>query len=407
MSNSKAIADIDCCECSIIAAKKPYALSVLLLMIVAQNGDLSNNRLIWWGIVALFLATSLMYFSFQIRFDRYALWIFTFITVSLFSSIWAINSDWVFTILKSLVINAALFSILRSSIYNRMDVEFLFKLLIVASLVNATYILFANPSALMEQAGGEENRLGTQEGWNANAIGMMTSISAVISSYFCKNASSKKERLVYASIIVFLTVVSLTTGSRKAVVILFAGISAYVFFSLKGKRIRATLFIVIIFSLMWYLMMENAYFYSIVGWRVEAALSQFTGEGKLDGSAISRKKLIVTAIDVWRERPLFGYGLDCFKYFAKSATGHQYYAHNNYVELLADLGVLGFAIYYSAYFYILIQSWKNRKNNLSLLSFVLICIMLVSEYACVSYANFLFGILIMIMFVNSKLRCER
>ena len=386
-----------------LASKKLYATVTLWLFVIAQNADLSASRFLWWGTVALFVAVYMLSYNFQIYFDNYTIWIAAFILFAAASVIWAITPSLVVNTMKSLVINMVVFLLLRSSIRIQKDIEFLLKLLLVACVVNAAYLLFTN-AAILQQTQEVGNRLGTQDGWNANLIGMMAAVGTLLSTYFFRNSSKMSQKILFALTVVFLGAVSLITGSRKAVVMLMGGLSAYIFLSSKGKRIRSLFFIVFTVLSLWYLIMENAYFYSIVGRRVEAFLSQYTGVGRQDNSSITRQILIETAIDTWKQKPFWGYGLDCFRYFGKLATGHNYYAHNNYVELLADLGIFGFVTYYSGYVYALIKSWGSRKNKISLLLFVLTCIMVVVEYACVTYMNFLFGIIIMLSFANSNVQ---
>lgn len=386
-----------------LASRKIYAIAILWLFVLAQNPDLSSSRLLWWGGVALFVASYMLYYSFQIWFDNYALWLLVFTVFAATSAVWAITPSLVFVTMKSLVIHMMIFLLLRSSIRTQKDIEFLLKLLLVACVASSIYLLFTNAS-ILQQTTEIGDRLGSQDGWNANSIGMMTAVGALLSVYFFRNASGVSSKILLVLIVVFLGIVSLITGSRKAVVMLMGGFAAYIFLSSKGKRIRSLFFIIFLLLVLWYLIMEIPYFYSIVGWRMEAFLSQFTGEGELDGSSKYRQILIDAAIDAWKQKPFFGHGLDCFRHFGKLATGKDFYAHNNYVELLADLGVFGFVAYYGGYVYALIKSWKNRKNQLSILMFVLICVMLVVEYACVTYMGFLFGTLMMLAFANSKVQ---
>lgn len=390
-------------EAGSLASKRLYAFVILWFFVLAQNSDLSSSRLLWWGSVALFVAVYMLSYGFQVYFDNYALWLFVFTAFAASSALWAITPSLVFDMLKTLAIHMMIFLLLYSSIRTQKDIDFLLKLLLMACVVNAIYLLFTN-AEILDQSQEIADRLGSQEGWNANSIGMMTSVGALLSVYFSQKASKLSPKLLLGLIVVFLGAVSLITGSRKAVVMLMGGISAYVFLSAKGKRVRSLFFIVFFVLLIWYLIMENPYFYSVVGWRVEAFLSQFTGEGELDGSTLARQTLVEAAVDAWKQSPFLGHGLDCFRYFGELATGHDYYAHNNYVELLADLGVFGFLAYYGGYAYALIRSWKSRKNKLSMLLFVLVSIMVVIEYACVTYMDFLFGTIIMLAFANSKVQ---
>ena len=62
-------------------------------------------------------------------------------------------------------------------------------------------------------------------------------------------------------------------------------------------------------------------------------------------------------MQVFKDNWIVGCGIDCFRVVNGKLTGYRYYAHNNYIELLADLGVSfhhfdcperGFSFRYSA-----------------------------------------------------------
>ena len=67
--------------------------------------------------------------------------------------------------------------------------------------------------------------------------------------------------------------------------------------------------------------------------------------------------------------------------------GRDTYFHNNYVEILASGGIVGFFVYYGIYFYIIKEMIKNKKNKdiYFYISFALIFILLFMDYASVSY----------------------
>ena len=64
-----------------------------------------------------------------------------------------------------------------------------------------------------------------------------------------------------------------------------------------------------------------------------------------------------------------------------------YYAHNNFVEILADLGLVGFFLYYWKVFKC--TAWlalkKMEINDISLLSLAILINLIVGDYSTVSY----------------------
>ncbi len=65
------------------------------------------------------------------------------------------------------------------------------------------------------------------------------------------------------------------------------------------------------------------------------------------GSTDVRAGLIVDAVRAWWEKPVFGHGIDQYRTVSTVVSG--FYSHNNYVELLANFGVIGTALFYLLY----------------------------------------------------------
>lgn len=95
-------------------------------------------------------------------------------------------------------------------------------------------------------------------------------------------------------------------------------------------------------------------------------------EGDVDGSTQQRMYLMQQGIRVWMEHPFLGVGWYNYRFYNDAHL----YAHNNYVELLASLGIVGFGLYYAMYVKELWRiGWaafhrKLRKEDVLLLGFV-------------------------------------
>lgn len=90
------------------------------------------------------------------------------------------------------------------------------------------------------------------------------------------------------------------------------------------------------------------------------------------------------------KKPWFGYGLDGFRAMYANVYGVSqtaYYAHNNFIELLVDLGLVGFVLYYLLYVFIFIKGLKalKSKTKSSKFFFALFIALVVSEYARITY----------------------
>jgi len=113
---------------------------------------------------------------------------------------------------------------------------------------------------------------------------------------------------------------------------------------------------------------------------VNRLVDAFRGE---EASAKIRSIMIREAIELWKKRPLIGFGPDQFSYYSMFGT----YSHNNYVELLSTSGIIGTIFYYSLFLLLFIRAVQvsDREQKyytiISLVFLVLLDFFLVSYYA--------------------------
>ena len=89
---------------------------------------------------------------------------------------------------------------------------------------------------------------------------------------------------------------------------------------------------------------------------------------------------------VFEEYPLLGVGIDnALLYNAPN----YYYLHSNPFEILADIGLIGFCIYYWIYLLIAYRFFKYRdfSSNEYIISLILLCIFLPMNVAYVTYSD--------------------
>ena len=185
---------------------------------------------------------------------------------------------------------------------------------------------------------------------------------------------------VYISIFMFIV---LMMGTKKGLVIF--GIGAISLYLYKSKNVvQSVIRIIIIYVvllILYYFLLNNNFLYEIIGNRVELMISGFLG-GNTDKSTATRLLFAQNAFDEFENHPFIGIGQDGFRYVNK----YQFtYSHNNYVELLANLGIIGFCMYYWIYAKLLNASFKIIKNNI--LPFVLLITLVVVDLSSVSYSS--------------------
>ena len=185
--------------------------------------------------------------------------------------------------------------------------------------------------------------------------------------------------------------VLLLTESRTAIVELVFGISLVVFYRKSRKKgiVGSILFIIILAAVLYLslIYLSKLSFLSGVTNRMEGLISLITGKGTADHSAIIRQKYILAGIEQFKKTPLLGIGIDNSGLIAATVEGHRTYLHNNYVEILACGGIVGFIIFYSLYSKTIIGLLKDgiKDNPINAICLVMLLMMLVADYGTVSY----------------------
>lgn len=106
------------------------------------------------------------------------------------------------------------------------------------------------------------------------------------------------------------------------------------------------------------------------------------GVGGPESSTNIRSAMIVDGLNLWKEKPLLGYGVNQYRYKSVYNT----YSHNNYIELLASGGLIVFVTYYGILFLLLVKARRIRGQAKALVVFS-IMLLLVWDITMVSYAS--------------------
>jgi len=159
---------------------------------------------------------------------------------------------------------------------------------------------------------------------------------------------------VIGSIAILLFYNIAISGSRKAMISYVLISFCFIFFSFSAKK---SIFYFCILAMIG--MFAGTYLFSLVS--DTAVVQRFYYLSGDTGAADMRVQLYKEAFYAFSDNPVFGIGLDNFRLYSSSGL----YAHSNYMELLADTGLIGFCIYYFIYVKIWMFSSKIRKleNN--------------------------------------------
>lgn len=192
---------------------------------------------------------------------------------------------------------------------------------------------------------------------------------------------------IYVIILIFSILLVTTTGSRKGTILLSFALIATFFLMTKKETLLVKLRYVVVFSVvtvfLFNLLSESAFFI-----RFENIFLYSKGEEINEQSLEIRDNMISTALIMWKEKPLAGWGLDSFRVHSGFGT----YSHNNYTELLFNQGLIGLSLYYGFFISLLFickKLLKRFKHNdkYRIVGWAIICllILLMWDFAAVSY----------------------
>lgn len=328
-------------------------------------------------------------------------WYATFTTFAALSSMWSsyIDSGMASYFLRMVVIIAMITSI---SIYvdKPEDLERIIKLYIMSVLI-IVLIEFAS----VPFSDWTNGSMGSHfSGSNSNGVAFIVFCAELMAFYEFYSKNKKGYILLVALFVVFV----ILSSSRKALFAALAGPLMFVVFSTYKKNY--ILNIITVFSLaalifLFIMTDENAY--NAIGKRIDSMFN-FWFENrthKTDSSLYMRSYYIELAKELFSESPILGKGMGNFvKIVDNYYTLHGVYSHNNFWQILSELGIIGFGIYYSMYFYLIVKLAKGafiNKSRINLLFFVFMVLLMVLETGLVNYNSKMPHVVIAIAYAAS------
>lgn len=332
--------------------------------------------------------------------SRFFLWYFIFFVYSMFSILYSPNFS----------VSAEMFSyIFTAMIYSLSFITFLqlsnsyliikYIYIIVSIFVGINLIL--NFSQLHWWS-----RLGESFGMNENMVALYFLIPWCFALTELSN-SKKVVKCLNLSAVIVCSYVILLSGSKKALFAAFLFALVYYFVKSQNplKKFKVLILISIIAIIVFQMIMKVPRLYNILGYRLEAMFFTFQTNsfGNVGSSTAERGDMIKYAISLFKSSPLVGHGINSFKVLYGLETGHSAYAHNNYAEILADLGFIGFIAFYSIYFQIIKRILINRKKKKELAEFIAFLVMLLFfDIAMVTYYDTRILMLISIVYYHVR-----
>ena len=346
---------------------------------------------IWFGILLLYIVTG--YFAFgegllpesvnsialygflcfsvfavtyksKVKITGFLLWGMVCLVIGFLARFYAPSFSGTGATYYALIVNFVLVSLLTQIPWNTVRFNRVMK---AFSLSAAGLILVLAITGRL-QDNSESGRLGQELTGNANILGAMLLVGAIYTIWLLISSNSKRTKIVSVILLMLIYCGMFFSGGRKYIVLpivfLYVLLAHKVDASGRSHFIRSTLIVVIVVLFVYWLI-NTPFFFNTIGSRFESFFNLFQEDASADGSTLIRKEMIILGWKKWLKSPIWGYGFDSFKYYNESVTGHSYYSHNNFVELLYNQGLIGFCAYYSIYVYLFIKALKMNRRSLS------------------------------------------
>ncbi len=353
------------------------------LIIFARPDNVIYSNLANVVMVGYFLFLEFLYSDRQFYFNSvtvgYILF-FLYCAASLFWSIdYAISSEMIGRMVKITINLLLVYNILKK--YRMFSA--LFFGLFIGTLVNVLIAVGLFPVSFVPYFEGTIRFMGTTINPNITSAFMFYTIFVTI--LWMQITKNKLFLLLGIVNIVLSYYVILITVSRTGLVVAFALIFFFIIVSFWDKERRAFMIwsgiVLLIMALLFIDDQKWMQLAQIVEFGIERIgyiFASLSGES-VEHSAEERLEFIATALQTFKENPLFGTGVDT----VRSYQG--VYSHNNFTELLADCGLTGLVLYYAIHFFVLVKAWYVKDQFIRFLLIFFVLAVFVYDMGGVSY----------------------
>lgn len=352
--------------------------------------------------ILFFLAVLIEYFLLQWKKHTYHIvWIIVFTCWAAASSLWSINNGMYATTIRSMI--QIIIIELSVSMYCSWSEEN-FKRFCKISFLGGTILCLRVFLSAPRYTWGTE-RIGEVIGYGHNILGIALSFMIIFCVLYYKVFHCSKAILL---LIIPFGFIILLTGSKKSLLNIAVMIIAVMwYFGRKNSKITRLAAGLLVLLIGYEAIMNVPVLYNAIGERFEGLLNVLSNESG-DKSSATRLWLWGEGIRIFKTSPIIGIGLDAFRY----ANRINYYAHNNYLEVGCDLGIIGLLLYYWYPIHVFFKSHKAIILDLrySFIVVFFICL-LVNDTACVSYYDdfvhiFVAGVIGYFILISGKTNSE-
>lgn len=286
---------------------------------------------------------------------------------------WACDKSQAFAMVKTLVIDFGFMFLVYQYLKGRESLDKALMAYMLAAIITIVLVF------ILSGPKWKYYRLGQRAKVNPNKLADMLLLAWSGAVYLFFN---KKRKIMIAPALVFFIAIILT-GSRQGILGFSVFTVVYVLWTDKKHIVRNILVLFAMVAAACAILFLIPYFYKSIGMRLLNTIKGFLGlSNNIELSISQRRGFSEAAVRLFRDRPVKGWGYDCFRF----ASGAETYAHNNYLELLADGGIPAVLLFYAPIASVMIRSFiKAKESAAARLGASLMLMLFVLGIASVSY----------------------
>lgn len=384
-----------------------YGIYLLIFYIISLFVFVDNVKLVNISRLAFILMFIIAFIQIMIKKKIYlgfhSTWLLAFFAFSCMSFFWSLDQSEVIRkiILLSQVIT--LFFITTQILHFHKQVEKVIFGIGISGIILFLYgmMIYGFQDLFFSIISGE--RLGGEIS-QENTMGRLATLSSIVLVAY----GMERKKIIYYVLALMPMIMILASGSRTAIVIFLLGILIMIIAKFSFRKMYKFIMVVPLLGILLYFVSQSSIFKPILT-RFFGLKSALAGQG---GDGTIRINMIKWGWEWFLENPFIGYGLGNYGELLFNKIGMQTYAHNNFIELLVGVGLIGFIFYYAIYVYIFYNLYilVKQEANQAYILFALFFTWFSAEVGAVNYNDkityVLFGICIAYIRIQKRKTSE-
>ena len=364
--------------------KKTLAIVMFLYVVMSYLSFADYILPVWHSVILyLFLVLSFLFLIYNKSDRKYLFpqlrnYIFIFV-LCIVSSFWSL--DTYFTLDESVEIFKIILVSLSFLFYieGKKDLDFIFLNFVLGGIFLIFGFIIDGKWVISDE------RLGVGEFGYYNIIAMAFLISSLCSVYLLSiTRNSYLSILLIIAYVLFEITLFLIQGRKYIIfsLLMMLFLLIRIIFKNPRKILVLSFFILVIF----FLFDKINNFYTNINFFEDSRLVKSINFNEQLSEDLLRLQMIETGIDWFLNKPFLGYGHRCYELMFEKLHGRRSYSHNNFIEILVNLGLLGFFVYYINYIKLIFEYGKNYlRSELGFFIFYLLFSFFILDLVVVSY----------------------